>query len=137
MAEFIFKALIAEMGLEGKYYVESAATSTEEIGNQIYPPAKRCLKENGIPFSTDKTARQIRREDYERFDRIICMDDLNLSWIRRIIPNDPQGKIRLLMSFTGSRRNVADPWYTGDFTTAFNDILQGCKAMLLADNRLF
>lgn len=130
MAEFIFKALLQANGLEGEYYVESAATSTEEIGNPIYPPARRCLRQHGVAFDEDKTARQIRREDYDRFDRIICMDRLNLNWIRRIIPSDPQGKIHLLMSYTGSGRDVADPWYTGDFEATFQDILSGCESMI-------
>ena len=130
MAEFIFKALIRAKGLESDYYVESAATSTEEIGNPIYPPAKRCLKDHGVMFDQDKRARQIRREDYDRFDRIICMDELNLRWLRRIIPEDPQKKVHLLMSYTGRSRSVADPWYTDDFSTTFQDILEGCEAML-------
>ena len=130
MAEFIFKALLQANGLEGRFYVESAATSTEEIGNHIYPPAMHCLKQHGAPFDRNKTARQIRREDYDTFDLIICMDRLNLSWIRRIIPSDPQEKIHLLMSYTGSGRDVADPWYTGDFETTFQDISSGCEAMI-------
>lgn len=130
MAEFIFKALIRAKGLENEYYVESAATSTEEICNPIYPPAKRCLMDYGVVFDPDKRARQIRREDYDRFDRIICMDDLNLRWLRRIIPEDPKKKVHLLMSYTDHSRSVADPWYTGDFATTFQDILEGCEAML-------
>ncbi len=130
MAEFIFKALLQAKGLEGEYYVESAATSTEEIGNPIYPPARRLLSQHGVPFDRNKTARQVRAEDYGRFDRIVCMDRLNLSWIKRIIPQDPEGKIHLLMSYTGCGRDVADPWYTGDFETTFQDILSGCEAML-------
>ncbi len=130
MAEFIFKAFLQANGLEDQFYVESAATSTEEIGNPIYPPAMRCLKQHGIPFNRNKTARQIRREDYDIFDLLICMDRLNLSWIRRIIPSDPQEKIHLLMSYTGSGRDVADPWYTGDFETTFQDISSACEAMI-------
>lgn len=130
MAEFIFKALLRAKGLEADYYVESAATSTEEIGNPIYPPAKRCLKDHGVVFDPEKRARQICRADYGRFDLIICMDDLNLRWLRRIISEDPQNKIHLLMSYTGHPRSIADPWYTGDFSTTFQDILEGCEAML-------
>ena len=130
MAEFILKALVRARGLEGQYEIESAAVSTEEIGNPIYPPVKRCLRQNGVPFDEDKRARQITRAEYARFDRIICMDASNLRWLRRIIPDDPDRKIHLLMSYTGMGRDVADPWYTGDFETAFQDILEGCEAML-------
>ena len=129
MAEFILKALVKAKGLEAQYYIESAAVSTEEIGNPIYPPAKRCLTQHGIRFDTDKRARQLVRADYDRFDRIICMDQSNLRLLRRIIPDDPQGKIHLMMSYAGVSRDVADPWYTGDFEEAFQDILEGCEAM--------
>ena len=129
MAEFILKALVRARGLEDQYYIESAAVSTEEIGNPIYPPAKRCLTQHGIPFDA-RGARQVTAADYDRFDRIICMDNSNLRWIRRIIPDDPDGKIRLMMSFAGMHRDVADPWYTGDFETTFQDLLEGCEAML-------
>jgi len=130
MAEFILKALVKAKGLEDQYYIESAAVSTEEIGNPIYPPAKRCLSQHGVRFDSGKTARQVTRADYDRFDRLICMDASNLRLIRRIIPEDPQGKIRLMMSYTGSSRDVADPWYTGDFEITFQDLLEGCEAML-------
>lgn len=130
MAEFILKALVRAKGLEDRYYIESAAVSTEEIGNPIYPPAKRCLNQHGVWFDPAKRARQVTRSDYDRFDRIICMDSSNLRWIRMIIPNDPDQKIHLMMSFTGMGRDVADPWYTGDFETTFQDILEACEAML-------
>jgi protein-tyrosine phosphatase len=130
MAEFVMKALVRARGVEGLYYIESAAVSTEETGNPIYPPAKRCLTQHGVPFDNNKRARQITRTDYDRFDRIICMDASNLRLIRRIIPSDPEGKIHLLMSYTGHGRDVADPWYTGDFEEAFQDILEGYEAIL-------
>ena len=130
MAEFILKALVRSRGLEDLYYIESAAVSSEETGNPIYPPAKRCLSQHGVPFDTRKRARQVTLADYGRFDRIICMDASNLRLIRRIIPSDPEGKIHLLMSYTGTGRDVADPWYTGDFETTFQDLLAGCEAML-------
>ena len=132
MAEFIFKALANAYGMAEHFYVESAAVSTEEIGCGIYPPARRCLTQHGVPFDNAKTARQVTRQDYAKFDRIICMDSSNLRRIRRIIPDDPEGKIHLMMSYTGSGRDVADPWYTGDFETTFQDILEGCEAMLAA-----
>ncbi|MBO7397395.1 MAG: low molecular weight phosphotyrosine protein phosphatase [Bacteroidales bacterium] len=130
MAEFILKALVAARNLEGSYYIESAAVSAEETGNPIYPPAKRCLTQHGVWFDPQKRARKVVPADYERFDRIICMDVSNLRLIRRIIPEDPEGKIHLMMSYTGVGRDVADPWYTGDFEQSFQDILEGCEAML-------
>ena len=129
MAEFILKVLVRAKGLEG-YYIESAAVSAEEIGNPIYPPAKRCLTQHDIAFDPAKRARQITRADYDRFDAIVCMDSSNLRRIRRIIPEDKAGKIRLMMSYTGIGRDVADPWYTGDFETTFQDLLTACEAML-------
>ena len=130
MAEFILKALVRARGLEDQYHIESAAVSTEEIGNAIYPPAKRCLTQHGVPFDKTKCARQVTASDYGRFDRIICMDESNLRWISRIIPGDPEHKIHLMMTYAGKHRDVADPWYTGDFETTFQDLLEGCEAML-------
>ena len=130
MAEFILKALVKAKGIENRFYIESAAVSTEEIGSPIYPPAKRCLSQHGVWFDPAKRARQVTKADYERFDRIIYMDASNLRMIKRIIPSDPEGKIHLMMSYTGIGRDVADPWYTGDFETTFQDILEGCEAML-------
>lgn len=130
MAEFVLKALVKARGLEGAYHIESAAVSAEETGNPIYPPAKRCLTQHGVWFDNSKRARRVTASDYDRFDRIICMDSYNLRWLERIFPGDPEGKVHLLMSYTGTGRDVADPWYTGDFERAFQDILQGCEAML-------
>ena len=130
MAEFIFKDLVRKNGLEDQFYIESAAVSTEEIGNSIYPPAKRCLNAHGIPFDKDKTARQITRADYDRFDLIIYMDRMNLRWLKWIIPDDPQNKIKLMMSYTGHDRDVTDPWYTGDFETTYNDIMEASQMLL-------
>ena len=130
MAEFIMKALVKARGVENEYYIESAAVSDEEDGNPIYPPAKRCLSQHGVAWDPTKSARTVRAEDYARFDRIICMDSSNLRLIRRYIPEDPQEKIHLMMSYTGRSRDVADPWYTGDFEKTFQDILSACEAML-------
>ena len=130
MAEFILKSLVKAKGLESLYYIESAAVSDEEHGNPIYPPAKLCLAQHGIPFDKSKTARIVTKGDYERFDHIICMDSGNLRWMRRIIPDDPDNKIRLMMSYAGVAREVADPWYTGDFEKTFRDIMEACEAML-------
>lgn len=130
MAEFVMKALVKQRGLAGRYLIDSAAVSDEETGNPIYPPARRCLSQHGVPFDSAKRARRITPADYSRFDRIICMDASNLRWLKKIIPYDPEGKVHLLMSYTGRSRDVADPWYTGDFEEAYQDILEGCEAML-------
>ena len=130
MAEFVFKALVKVYGLEDMFHIESAAVSTEEIGNPIYPPAKRCLTQHGIPFDNGKRARQVIREDYDKFDLLICMDESNVRRLRRIVGDDPDGKIHLMMSYTGDFRDVADPWYTGDFETTFQDVLAASEAFL-------
>ena len=130
MAEFILKALVKAKGMEDMYYIESAAVSDEEYGNPIYPPAKRCLTQHGVQFDPSKTARTVTKADYDRFDRIICMDRSNLRWLSRIIGEDQEKKVHLMMSYTGDGRDVADPWYSGDFERTFQDILAGCEAML-------
>ena len=130
MAEFILKALVLSRGVADMYHIESAAVSDEETGNPIYPPAKRCLTQHGVNFDPGKTARKVVPADYERFDRLICMDSSNLRLLRNIIPSDPEGKVHLMMSYTGRSRDVADPWYTGDFERTFQDILTACEAML-------
>lgn len=130
MAEFVFKALVKAYHAEDFFYAESAAVSREEIGSPIYPPAKRCLTAHGIPWDTAKAARQVTPADYDAFDDIICMDASNLRLIKRMIPEDPQKKIKLLMTYAGRSRDVADPWYTGDFETTFQDCLTGCEAYL-------
>ncbi|MBQ0061879.1 MAG: low molecular weight phosphotyrosine protein phosphatase [Bacteroidales bacterium] len=129
MAEFIMKDLVQKAGLEDKFYIESAATSTEELGNEVYPPAKRKLAEHGISCK-GKTARQITRADYNRFDMLIGMDDWNLRNMKRFWPEDSEGKIYKLMDFTNRPGDVADPWYTGDFEATWRDCLEGCEALL-------
>jgi Protein-tyrosine-phosphatase len=132
MAEFILKDLVKAEGLEGEYYIESAAVSDEEFGNPIYPPAKRCLQRHGIPFDATRTARTVTRADYDRFDTIICMDTSNLRWLKRIIGDDPQQKVHLMMSYAGISRDVADPWYTGDFERTYEDLQVSCRAFIAA-----
>jgi len=131
MAEFVMKDLAEKAGLEDKFYIESAATSTEEIwngiGNPVYPPAKKKLAEHGLSCE-GKRARQITRGDYDRFDLIIGMDRSNLRSIQRITGRDD--KTGLLLEYAGKHRDVADPWYTGDFDSAWDDILEGCRALL-------
>ena len=129
MAEFILKDMAKKAG-RADFFIESAAVSREEIGNPIYPPAKRCLSEHGVPFDSGKRARQVVDEDYDRFDLIVCMDEWNVRLLKRIIPSDPAGKIWLMMSFAGIKRDVADPWYTGDFEKTYQDLVVGCKALL-------
>ena len=129
MAEFIMKKMAAEAGMEDSLMIESAATSREEIGNDLYPPAQRCLRSHGVPF-TRRRARQVTAADYEAFDLIVIMEEYNRRNLRRIIPDDPEDKVHTLMSYTGHDRDVADPWYTDDFETAYDDILRGCTALL-------
>ena len=129
MAEFVMKKLVADAGLSNKFYIESAATSTEEIGNHVYPPAKRKLAEHGIGCA-GKTARQMNKGDYARFDLLIGMDSSNIRNMTRICGGDPENKIKLLLNYAGLNRDVADPWYTGDFDATWNDVTKGCKALL-------
>lgn len=129
MAEFIMKKLIEEKRLSDVFYIDSAAVSTEELGNSIYPPAQRMLTRKGIPFE-DHRARQISRNDYFLFDLIIYMDESNLRWLHRIFPDDPEGKMHLMMDYVGERRDVADPWYTGDYEATYNDLDRACRALL-------
>ena len=129
MAEFIMKDLVGKAGLAERYEIASAATSTEEIGNPVYPPARRELASHGISCK-GKTARQITRRDYEDYDYLIAMEQYNLRNIRRIIPEDPEGKISLLMAHTGSGEDIEDPWYTGNFSGVYRQIERGCRALL-------
>ena len=154
MAEFVMKDLVKKAGLESEFLIESAATSTEEIGNPVYPPARRELARHGIDC-TGKTARQLRKADYGRFDLLIGMDKANLRDMRRICGGDLDGKLHLLMEYAakkglqgepggtgrvgiGGERDgsglccgeVADPWYTGDFETTWRDVLAGCQGLL-------
>lgn len=131
MAEFIMKALVKDAGLEGEIKIASAATSREEIGNPLYPPARRTLQKHGIPM-TPHAARQVTREDYERYDRLVAMERYNLINLRPAVGHDPKKKVSLLMDYTDRPGDVADPWYTGDFETAYRDILEGCQGLLKA-----
>ena len=129
MAEFVMKDLVRKAGRENDFYIESAATSTEEIGNEVYPPAKRKLAEHGIDCK-GKTARQMTRRDYDRFDLLIGMDAANIRNMYRICGGDPEQKIHKLLDFTGRIGDVADPWYTGDFEATWRDVLEGCQCLL-------
>ncbi len=129
MAEFIMKKLVKDEGLENDFEIKSSATSSEEIwngiGNPIYPPALAELKKNNIPV-TEKRAVQLTAEDYDKYDMFICMDRNNLRNIKHILKSDPQNKISRLLK----EKDVADPWYYGNFDVTFNDITKGCKALL-------
>lgn len=129
MAEFVMKDLVRKAGGDERFFIASAATSTEEIGNPVYPPARRKLAEHGIGCA-GKTARQMTAADYREYDLLIGMDSANLRNMRRICGGDPEGKIRLLMDFTDRPGDVADPWYTGDFETTWRDISAGCRGLL-------
>ena len=129
MAEFVMKDLVKKAGVADQFYIASAATSREELGNPVYPPARRKLAEHGISCA-DKTARQMTRQDYEDYDLIVAMDHNNLRNLRRIIGEDTDGKVSLLLAHTGRPGDVADPWYTGDFEATWQDVLEGCTALL-------
>ncbi len=129
MAEFVMKRLVRERGVERDFLIKSAATSREELGNPVYPPARRMLARHGISCS-GKTAVQMTKSDYEIYDYIIAMDSMNVRNIMRIIGKDNQEKVSMLLDFTNHPRSVADPWYTGDFDATYNDVTEGCKALL-------
>ena len=129
MAEFVMKDLVKKQGLKARFEIASAATSTEELGNPVYPPARRKLAEHGIGCA-GHAARQLRWEDYGCYDYLIGMDSANLRNMRRICGGDPQGKLCLLMDFTARPGDVADPWYTGDFESTWRDVLEGCRGLL-------
>ena len=126
MAEFILKHLTAK---KDGFKIASAAVSREEIGNDLYPPAKDILRMYNIPF-TRHHARQVTPQDYDIFDYLIVMDSSNLSLLKRIIPADPQQKICRLLDFTDDPHDISDPWYTGRFDLTYHEILTGCRAFL-------
>lgn len=129
MAEFIFRKLTDEASCTDQFPAVSRATSTEEIGNPVYPPAKAELARHGIS-SAGKTAQQATRADYDRYDLFICMDDMNVRNLLRIFGSDPQNKIKKLLDYTSRGGNVADPWYTDRFDITYRDITEGCQGLL-------
>ena len=129
MAEFVMKDMVRKAGLENQFHIASAATSGEELGNPVYPPARRKLAEHGIDCS-GKTARRLRKSDYTQYDLLIGMDQANLRNMHRMCGGDPEGKLHLLLDFTNRPGNVADPWYTGDFEATWRDVEQGCQELL-------
>lgn len=129
MAEFVMKDMVKKAGLEGQFRIASAATSTEEIGNPVYPPARRKLAEYGIGCD-GHAARQLTGRDYDDYDLLIGMDQANLRNMRRICGGDPAGKLHLLLDYTDHPGDVADPWYTGDFEATWRDVQAGCRGLL-------
>ncbi len=129
MAEFVMKDLVSKAGKDKDFYIESAATSTEEIGNDMHYGTKTKLRQQNIPF-TRRHARQITVQDYDKFDYLIAMDRNNLFYMDRFYPTDPDNKIHLLKEFAGKSGDIADPWYTGNFDDTWDDILEGCTALL-------
>ena len=131
MAEFVMKDIVKKEGLAGEFSIASAATSTEEIGNPVYPPARRMLQKHGIDCA-GKTARQMTARDYGQYDLLVGMDGANLRNMRRICGGDRDDKLRLLREYTDRPGDVADPWYTGDFEATWRDVDEGCRGLLAA-----
>ena len=130
MAEFVLKDMVARRGLADEFEIESAATSTEEIGNPVHPGTVGELRRHDIGGFEKKRARQLRRTDYDAFDLIIGMDEANMRNMGRMLGGDPEGKLHKMLEFAGSTRDVADPWYTGDFDTTYEDVCDGCRGLL-------
>ena len=129
MAEYILKDMTSARGLDSRFHIESAATSSEEIGNPIYPPARRILAQHGITGISHQ-ARRIERRDYERFDYIIAMEQHHLHSMLRLFGGDPEEKLFRMLDFTARPGDIDDPWYTGDFKTAYEQIYEGCEGLL-------
>lgn len=132
MAEFILRDMVRARNLAAEFYIESAATSTEEIGNPVHHGTRRKLLEHGISQEeiSQKHARQMRKEDYNKFDYIIGMDEMNLRNIMRILRSDPENKVHLLLDYTDRPGAIADPWYTGNFEATYRDVCEGCEGFL-------
>lgn len=134
MAEFIMKSIVSERSLSDIFYIASAATSTEEIwngvGNPVYPPAKRELAKHGISCE-GKRAVQITKADYGKYDYILGMEERNIRNILRIVGKDPEHKVKLLLDYSDHPRDIADPWYTGNFESTYRDVVEGCEGFLL------
>lgn len=129
MAEYIFKDMIKKNGIEDRFSCDSAATSREELGNPIYPLARRKLQEKGVPYGNHRAV-QLTSADYDKYDYLIVMDEINRGNLMRIIGSDPDGKVHSLLSFAGDASPIADPWYTEDFEKAYNEIVRGLTAFL-------
>lgn len=128
MAEFVMKEIVNKAGKSDEFYIASCATSTEEIGNPVHYGTRRKLAEVGISCD-GKRAVQLKKADYDKYDYIIAMDEMNVRNIMRLIKSDPEGKVSLLLSHAGMSGSIADPWYTGNFDDTYRDVLLGCKAL--------
>lgn len=129
MAEFILKDMVATRGMEAKFHIESAATSYEEIGNPVYPPARAELAKHGISCA-GKTARKLVKSDFSEFDYLIAMEEYNLRNIRREFGAELSEQVKLLLDYTESPGDIADPWYTGSFDVTYREIVAGCEGFL-------
>lgn len=129
MAEFVLKDMVKKEGVSEQFYIASAATSTEEIGNPVHYGTRNKLREVGISCA-GKQAVQMKRSDYDKYDYILGMDSWNMRNMMRILRNDPENKVKLLLDYSNSPRDIADPWYTGNFEVTYKDIVEGCKAFL-------
>lgn len=129
MAEFVLKDLVSKKGLADLFFIESRATSTEEIGNPVHYGTRQKLSQFGISVA-GKTAIQLTKSDYDKYDMLICMDSVNVRNTLRIIGNDKAGKVTKLLSFAGESGDIADPWYTGNFDVTYDDVLRGCNGLL-------
>lgn len=130
MAEFIMKDIVKKNNKSHEFIIESSAVSREEIGNYMYSSAKEILKKNNIEYKAEKRAVQLTKEDYDKYDYIICMDSYNLYSIGKIIPQDPQNKIKMLLEFTDKgKMDIADPWYTGRFEITYKEISTACNEL--------
>ncbi|MBR6486738.1 MAG: low molecular weight phosphotyrosine protein phosphatase [Lachnospiraceae bacterium] len=133
MAEFIMKDMVKKRGTADKFYIASAGTSDEEIwngvGNPVYPPAREELARHGITDVSGKRATQLRKSDYGKYDLIIGMEQRNVHTMLRMLGGDPEGKVKRLLDYSDHPRDISDPWYTRNFTSAYNDIVEGCEAL--------
>lgn len=137
MAEFVFKDYVRKQGKEDEFYIESSATSSEEYGNPVHRGTVRKLNEEGIPM-TPRFARKLKREDYFKFDFILGMEDRNIDNILGIVGDDEDNKVCRLLDYSDNPRDIADPWYTGNFDITYDDIVEGCRAFYnyLVENKL-
>lgn len=129
MAEMVMKHLVRQAGLENQFHIDSAATDYDEIGNGIHRGTRMALRDNGISF-TDHRARLVTPDDYNEFDLLVIMDQENRRHLKNRIGEDTEGKVHFLLEYCGIDRDVADPWYTGNFEDTFSDVMQGCTALL-------
>lgn len=133
MAEFVMKEFVRRQGREDEFLIDSAATSREEIGNDVHYGTRRKLNEEGIPCGHHRAV-QVTRDDYDKYDLLIVMDDANIRNLKRIVPEDPGNKVHKLLEYAGSNRDIADPWYTGNFDATYKDIVDGVIGLIEAVN---